>query len=283
MAGVGPDGNLDKSQGLALASGDESGPGRFPLPLADVASAMRMKLILPWAFLVVAIGFAKAESSVTNPAIAIADTAWAFSDSRGQHFEIRFGSGGTATIRRLRSHWVKDPRDPDGPPVATRYEIEILQSGKWVQRDSAVEFRIEDVDITNLPAGTHPRDLYSGTVGGFHLAGEVKSETYGPGRWAADLVREPKDRSDGPPMLLLAISPDFPFASDSKTGAATIRAKVSPSGDVSETSVVKASGKEFGRKAADAIAQWKFLPAVRGGEALAASVVIPVSFALHSN
>jgi TonB family protein len=45
-----------------------------------------------------------------------------------------------------------------------------------------------------------------------------------------------------------------------ESGKATIALTVQPDGRVSETSVVTASHRRFGKPAADAVAQWRFAP-----------------------
>jgi TonB family protein len=164
-------------------------------------------------------------------------------------------------------------------PGIRHYEIQNLKVGKWIQRDASVEFGIEDVDVTELPARTHPIETYQGSIASFRMAGEEKSTTWGSWRWTAEMIRGPNERGDGPAILLLADQPTFPSDSDYKSGEATVRMKVSPSGDVSEVRVVKATHKEFGNNAKEAAMQWKFVPRVKGG--VAVEGIVEMTFVFH--
>jgi TonB family protein len=221
--------------------------------------------------------FLRAQVSSVPTAGNMAGTTWALKDTRGACFELRLGSEGKVVIRRLKTRFRRDPRNEFGPGLPS-YEIEILDAGKWVQHDSAVEFSIEEFDITNVPAGTHPIEIYHGSVAGSTMAGKVTSTTWGPWEWTAELIRDPKVRGDGPPLILLADTPSFPSASDRRSGEATVRITVSPTGDVLDVTVVKTTHKEFGEAAKEAVAHWKFIPRVRGGAAIPSSVVTTIAF-----
>jgi TonB family protein len=231
---------------------------------------------------------ARAENAVESYPNTLAETAWAVSDDRGQYYEVQFGQAGTLTTRRMKSAWIRSHSDPEGPPEATEYKVEIITTGTWNQSASGVQFALEKSETPKtvgrvVVLGANPDFTYTGTVSGSHMVGEMKSKFWGVHRWTAELIKEPQERNDGPPILLIATQPDFPFASDRKSGSATIRASISPSGDVIEAKVVKASAREFGRSAATAICQWKFLPAVRSGKPVSGSVVIPLAFQMHQN
>lgn len=65
-------------------------------------------------------------------------------------------------------------------------------------------------------------------------------------------------------------------------GRVVLRVEVSPSGDAETVRVAESSGYDvLDRAAADAVKQWRFIPARRNGSAVAAMVHVPVRFALQ--
>jgi protein TonB len=65
-------------------------------------------------------------------------------------------------------------------------------------------------------------------------------------------------------------------------GRVVLRVEVSPSGDAERVQVAESSGYDvLDRAAADAVKQWRFIPARRNGSAVAAMVHVPVRFALQ--
>jgi protein TonB len=57
---------------------------------------------------------------------------------------------------------------------------------------------------------------------------------------------------------------------------------IDESGMVAECSISKSSHAEFEQAAMDAVKNWKFKPASKGGIAVKASVVIPINFSAES-
>lgn len=69
---------------------------------------------------------------------------------------------------------------------------------------------------------------------------------------------------------------------EGREGTALLKVTVLPDGKVGETSIERSSGHpDLDRSALEAVNQWRFLPARRGEKPVAASIRIPVTFALN--
>ena len=68
-----------------------------------------------------------------------------------------------------------------------------------------------------------------------------------------------------------------------ETGRVLLRVKVSPDGLALDVSIAQGSGSaRLDEAARDAVRQWRFVPARRGEEAVAASVLVPIVFRLEN-
>ncbi len=79
-------------------------------------------------------------------------------------------------------------------------------------------------------------------------------------------------------------APSYPPAARlrGQYGRVVLRVEVSPSGNAGAVQVAESSGYDvLDRAAADAVKQWRFIPARRNGSAVAAMVHVPVRFALQ--
>lgn len=79
-------------------------------------------------------------------------------------------------------------------------------------------------------------------------------------------------------------APRYPAASRSRgeEGKVLLRVLVSPAGEAEEVRLHAGSGYErLDTAALDAVRHWKFVPARRGAEAVAAWVIVPISFTLR--
>jgi protein TonB len=62
-------------------------------------------------------------------------------------------------------------------------------------------------------------------------------------------------------------------------GTVRVRAVVAPDGSVERMEVAESSGNRFlDRAAMEAVRRWTFKPAVRGGQAVSAEVILPLEF-----
>ena len=58
-----------------------------------------------------------------------------------------------------------------------------------------------------------------------------------------------------------------------------VRAVIATDGSVERMEVAESSGNRYlDRAAMEAVRRWKFKPAVRGGQAVAAEVIVPLEF-----
>lgn len=116
------------------------------------------------------------------------------------------------------------------------------------------------------------------------------SGAYDAGKVAADGGTTASDAAErGGEMQGAAPSADNPAPSyppaarlRGQYGRVVLRVEVSPSGDAETVQVAESSGYDIlDRAAADAVKQWRFIPARRNGSAVAAMVHVPVRFALQ--
>lgn len=85
------------------------------------------------------------------------------------------------------------------------------------------------------------------------------------------------DYLDNPPPVFPSLSRRM-----GEQGRLILRVLVSPGGGAAEVQVRTSSGfARLDESARDAVRRWKFVPARRGGEAVAAWVLIPISFRLE--
>lgn len=67
-----------------------------------------------------------------------------------------------------------------------------------------------------------------------------------------------------------------------ETGTVLLRVHVGPDGQPYSVDLVQSSGsRALDRAASDAVRRWRFRPAVRDGQAIAASVQVPITFNLQ--
>jgi protein TonB len=78
------------------------------------------------------------------------------------------------------------------------------------------------------------------------------------------------------------VKPVYPFAAKraKMSGVVHVRVVVQPDGTVGEVSVVRSSppGAGFEDSALNAVKRWRFKPALRDGEPVAASILVKVDF-----
>lgn len=88
-------------------------------------------------------------------------------------------------------------------------------------------------------------------------------------------------RTNAPPELFIGTPPEYPpqLEKAKVKGRALIRARIQPTGAVQEASVAEATEAAFGEAALAAVRQWRFLPRVKDGQPVAATVTIPLDFA----
>jgi periplasmic protein TonB len=89
---------------------------------------------------------------------------------------------------------------------------------------------------------------------------------------------------DERPLPVKSVAPAYPAAMrrDHVSGLVTLRVVVNENGDVLERTVTKSSRPEFEAPALEAVQQWKFKPAKKGGIAVKATISIPIKFTAES-
>jgi len=89
---------------------------------------------------------------------------------------------------------------------------------------------------------------------------------------------------DEMPVPVKSVAPDYP--ADMKRAGASgmvfIQIVVNESGDVVERVVTKSTRREFESAALEAIQNWKFKPAKKGGVTVSAKITVPLKFNAES-
>ena len=85
---------------------------------------------------------------------------------------------------------------------------------------------------------------------------------------------------DEAPTPIRTQAPAYPegLRRDGVSGMVSISATVDENGNVTQTAVAKSTRAEFEQPALAAVAQWKFKPAKKAGQAVAVAIVLPVRF-----
>ncbi len=85
---------------------------------------------------------------------------------------------------------------------------------------------------------------------------------------------------DSRPVPVKTPPPVYPsdMRRDGISGMVTVKVVIDESGNVAECAVNKSTRAEFETAALNAVKNWKFKPAVKGGSAVRSQVIIPVSF-----
>lgn len=85
---------------------------------------------------------------------------------------------------------------------------------------------------------------------------------------------------DAAPTPIRTAAPVYPegLRRGGVSGMVSIKATVDENGNVTGTVVAKSSNPEFEEPALAAVAQWKFTPAMKAGQAVVAVVMLPVRF-----
>ena len=81
-----------------------------------------------------------------------------------------------------------------------------------------------------------------------------------------------------PPRVLKQVQPDFPKSLWSKPGAVAVMAVVGIDGKVGDTKVVSSPHPELNPLAVNAVKQWQFDPARKGGKPVAVTITVNVAF-----
>ncbi|MDP1580873.1 MAG: energy transducer TonB [Candidatus Didemnitutus sp.] len=87
------------------------------------------------------------------------------------------------------------------------------------------------------------------------------------------------------PVPVRMVPPKYPqdMRRDGTSGIVTVKCLIDEKGNVTETSVERASNDAFIQPALEALRKWKFKPAKRGGNPVALHVSIPIQFNLNTD
>lgn len=86
---------------------------------------------------------------------------------------------------------------------------------------------------------------------------------------------------DAPPKLFVGPGPEYPHAllKAKTSGQAVVSLRIGANGQVYDPKLKSATDPAFGESALTAVRLWRFLPQVRNGRAVEASVEVPINFA----
>ncbi len=89
---------------------------------------------------------------------------------------------------------------------------------------------------------------------------------------------------DVKPVPVKTPPPEFPssMARDGIAGVVALKVEIDETGAVTSCAVAKSSNVEFDKPAMNAVKNWKFKPAQKGGAPVKVSLVIPIRFDLES-
>jgi protein TonB len=174
---------------------------------------------------------------------------------------MRFGLMAAELIQAPASAAQPTPADPQPRKAAQTHGTEARVRAQPYQQTTAVA-------AAETPRGNLPAAAPSASAAESH-AGPV-AEAYSAPVFSAAYLNNPP-----PPYPILARRRGI-------AGMVVLRAEVSPQGRCIQAKVTKSSG--FGpldEAALEAVKKWRFVPAMRGGEAVSAWVEIPVNFKLE--
>ena len=95
----------------------------------------------------------------------------------------------------------------------------------------------------------------------------------------------PRPAPDAGPELVNRVQPEYPASAyrEREEGTVLLDLLIGTDGQVATVDVVNRSGnRELDRAAVDAVRQWTFKPAVRGGERVEGRVEVPITFRLDA-
>lgn len=100
----------------------------------------------------------------------------------------------------------------------------------------------------------------------------------------ATFLRADEKPFDQPPTPLRTVAPSYPheLRVAGVSGMVAVSVLIDDQGNVAEKTVSKSSHPGFEQPALEAVAQWKFKPATKAGQAVSVRVVVPVKFNTNS-
>ncbi len=87
------------------------------------------------------------------------------------------------------------------------------------------------------------------------------------------------------PVPVRMVPPKYPqdMRREGTSGIVTVKCLIDEKGNITETSVERASNDAFIQPALEALRKWKFKPAKKGGNPVALHVSIPIQFNLNAD
>jgi protein TonB len=157
-------------------------------------------------------------------------------------------------------------------------------------------FHVVDVPAINIEAPKEDHDTFDPNALKFRPSNvatkepviQVEIETGGgPGEGEITVGREIEPPPIAPQMtqvrLLRSTEPPYPTISQrmSEEGVVLVRATITPYGTIGDVVVQTSSGfPRLDDAAIKAVREWRFAPAMRGSQAIAGTVIVPVRFSL---
>lgn len=94
------------------------------------------------------------------------------------------------------------------------------------------------------------------------------------------IAKRMRDAKDGPPQPFIGPLPEYPekFLKAKTLGQVKLKLRVRATGAVIDATATEASDPAFGESAIEAMRQWRFLPRVKDGHPVDATVEMPLNF-----
>lgn len=162
-------------------------------------------------------------------------------------------------VYRFIKQFADTPRKPDAAPA--RPKVDAVAAPSPVRRPDTqsvatpaapVQPDATPAEATTASSNTPPAQ-----------ASRAPTPTATPEPTAAPAVAAVEEEEEDDELQLIAqVAPVYPrgLQGAPESGKVTVALTVQPDGSVSETSVVTASHRRFGKPASDAVAQWRFAP-----------------------
>ena len=161
-------------------------------------------------------------------------------------------------VYRFIKQFADTPRKPDAAPA--RPKVDAVTAPSPVRRPDTqsvatpaapVQPDVSPAEATTASSNTPPAQ-----------ASRAPTPTATPEPTAAPAVAAVEEEEDDELQLIAQVAPVYPrgLQGAPESGKVTVALTVQPDGSVSETSVVTASHRRFGKPASDAVAQWRFAP-----------------------
>lgn len=132
---------------------------------------------------------------------------------------------------------------------------------------------------TSVPLGSGRYQLHLFTNGA-EVLHSLQPFAYRESMLDRMIAKRVAGRADGPPAPFIGPPPEYPsrLEKTNTKGSALVRLRVRTTGAIVDPEIVEASDPAFGEAAVEALRQWRFIPRIKGGRPVDATVNMPIDF-----